>query len=638
MKYVHILLLLLAFPAWSHAGYSDGYPVHEIPEELRQDVNVVIREDDMVFKIEARNRAMLTVRLVATIMNNKAAHYAVQSVHYSKLRKINYIKGAVYDSNGRLVRKVKSSEIEDRSINDGATLYRDDRVKIVDLSATNYPYTVEFEYQLDYRYLYSIPESWFLSGRQTSTQHASYQLIFPPDLAPRYRAVNLKQEPVKEKLKDGSESLTWTVENLKPIKLESNGPDEEEVLPGIMAAPTTFEYEGYPGSMATWEEYGRWIASLNKDRDVLPATTKAKVAELTAGLTSDEDKARALYHYLQSKTRYVNISLGIGGLQPFPAEVVDQNGYGDCKALSNYMVALLKEAGIKAYYATIMAGKGAAPVIEDFPSHQANHAIVAIPREQDTVWLECTSQTKPFGYMGTFTGDRKALLITENGGKLVHTIRYPDSLNRQIRRAEVHLDLNGNAKGSVKTSYSGLKYEHGGLSETLNDQFDSQKRWALAHTDIPSFNLDRFTFENRKSSLPEAVVTLALTLNRMAAVSGKRLFLSPNLMNRLSHPSERNEERKSDLVLDLGYVELDSVVYHIPEGLYPEFLPEPVRISSPFGEYEASCAVDAGSLVYVRRMSVHKGRYAASEYGAYIDFRKAISKADNLKLVFLSKT
>lgn len=636
MTHLGTLFFLVVVPVLSQAAET-RYPVSEIPEALKEDVNVVVREDAMVFKIEARDRAVLTVRFVATIMNNKGGYYARKSVRYSKLEKINYLKGAIYDSKGNLVRKLKGNEIEDRSINDGVALYRDDRIKIADLSASSYPYTVEFEYEVAYKYLYNIPDSWF-SGEHVSTQHASYQLIFPPDLAPRYRLVNLDQNPVKEKLKDGSESWSWSFENIKPINIEPYGPDVREVRPGIMAAPKAFEYEGYAGDMSSWEAYGRWFALLNKDRDVLPASTKATVASITAGLQTDEKKAEALYHYLQGKTRYVNISLGIGGLQPFPAEVVDQNGYGDCKALSNYMVALLKEAGVDAYYAVIMAGDDAPPVIEDFPSHQANHVIVAVPGEQDTLWLECTSQTNPFGYMGSFTGNRKALLITADGGKLVSTIRYPDSLNRQIRKADVHLDIDGNAKGSVTTLYAGLQYENGGLSSILNSQFDLQKKWALRYTDIPSFNLDRFSFENRKTKLPEAVVTLDLTLNRMASVSGKRLFLSPNLMNRSDYIPEKNDDRKTDLVLESGYFHVDSVVYHIPETIYPEFLPEPITITSPFGDYQATFVVDEGSLTYVRRMSVRRGRYPADQYNAYIDFRKAVSKADNTKLVFLSKT
>ena len=127
------------------------------------------------------------------------------------------------------------------------------------------------------------------------------------------------------------------------------------------------------------------------------------------------------YEYVQSKTRYVSIQEGIGGLQPFPASIVDKYGYGDCKALSNYTVALLQEVGVKSFYTKIRAGEGEPDLLLDFPAQQTNHVVVAIPNDKDTIWLECTSQTNPFGYTGSFTGDRYALMITEEGGKIART-------------------------------------------------------------------------------------------------------------------------------------------------------------------------------------------------------------------------
>ena len=78
--------------------------------------------------------------------------------------------------------------------------------------------------------------------------------------------------------------------------------------------------------------------------------------------------------------------------------------------------------------------------------------------------------------------------------------------------------------------------------------------------------------------------------------------------------------------------------FMLPENLYPEFLPEPIKIKSKFGEYEAGFKFDAGKVVYVRRMKVWKGRFAKETYNELIDFYKSANKADNIKLVFLSKT
>jgi hypothetical protein len=229
--------------------------------------------------------------------------------------------------------------------------------------------------------------------------------------------------------------------------------------------------------MDSWDNYAKWIISLNTGRDVLPESTKKHIHELTANAKTTEEKVRLLYEYLQSKTRYVGIQLGIGGYQPFEASVVDQTGYGDCKALSNYMVSMLKEVGISANYTLIKGGAGESDIDVSFPSSQFNHVIVAVPGKADTLWLECTSQTNPFGYLGDFTGDRHALMITNDGGKIVKTPSYTATDNTQSRTAEVFVQPTGDAKAKIKTTYCGLQYENGELSRVVNTQYDEQKKY-----------------------------------------------------------------------------------------------------------------------------------------------------------------
>jgi hypothetical protein len=301
-------------------------------------------------------------------------------------------------------------------------------------------------------------------------------------------------------------------------------------------------------------------------------------------------------------------------------------------------VAMLEQVGIKAYYATVMAGDDSPDVILDFPSHQSNHAIVAVPNGADTIWLECTSQSNPFAYMGTFTGDRKALLITENGGKIVNTPRYPADVNVQARTADVNVEVTGNANAKILTTYTGLKYEEENLNFILNNQYDEQRKWLQQNTRIPSFDIKNFSFSNNNSRVPSALVRLELALARFASVSGKRLFMSPNLMNRSTFVPEKLEKRNTDIVSRTGYVDIDTIRYRLPENLYPEFLPEAVKMNSRFGEYEANFKVEQGMVIYTRRIKVFKGRFPPETYNEMTEFYRGINKADNVKLVFLNKT
>ncbi len=633
-KTLSSLPLLFLVLASVYAKEQPQYPVSAIPDELKKNAYAVVREDAMKFTILSKSTATLYVHLVVTIMNDKGKHFAREAVYYDKLRKVSSLKAQVFDAEGMLIKKLKSNEITDRSAFEG--LYDDSRVKVADLIQGRYPYTVEFEYQVDYKFLYSINGSAIDQYEDVSVQHATYQLVYPESLKPRYKAHNVTQEPKYEKNQDVV-SLTWTFENLNARKFEPYS-DYIKAVKRIEAAPSVFEFEGYAGNMQTWNEYGKWIASLNKGRDVLPEETKEKIRQIASKLQTREEKVKALYEYMQNRTRYVSIQLGIGGYQPFEASVVDKTGYGDCKALSNYMVAMLETVGIKGHYALIMAGEDSPQLQADFPSSQFNHAIVAVPNGADTLWLECTSQTNPFGYQGSFTGDRKALLITDDGAAIVKTLRYPAEMNVQATSADVQVSTTGQASASIRRTYSGLQYENGGLHFYVNRDHDEQKKWIQHSLDIPSFDVTSFSIKNVKEKVPSAILTADLRMDRFATVSGKRIFFMPNLMNRNSAIPEKFENRKMPVIKRSAYIDIDTIRYRLPDEIYPEFLPEEVNIESPFGEYHATFTVEQGNLVYIRRVKMNKGEFPPESYQELIDFYRGISKADNVKMVFMSKT
>jgi hypothetical protein len=67
-------------------------------------------------------------------------------------------------------------------------------------------------------------------------------------------------------------------------------------------------------------------------------------------------------------------------------------------------------------------------------------------------------------------------------------------------------------------------------------------------------------------------------------------------------------------------------------------LPEPIKIESRFGSYEAAFRLDQGKVVYTRKFVRKRGEFPAETYPELIDFYKNVAKADNTKLIFLNKT
>lgn len=404
-------------------------------------------------------------------------------------------------------------------------------------------------------------------------------------------------------------------------------------MPAVLLGPDDFEYGGYKGNLSSWDNYGRYYAALYKDRDILPENIKAEVHKLTDGLQGRDEKIKTLYHFLQQNTHYISIQLGIGGLQPFDAKFVAEKKYGDCKALSNYMVSMLKEAGVKAYPAVIYGGERFPYVYEDFPRHYFNHVVACVPADKDTMWLECTDQDKSAGYAGTFTGNRKALLITENGGQLVNTPHYSANDNLQVRKITAGIDENGDLTAASFTHCTGIQQET--QHWLFHDVSPERREKYLNKTlNLPTYKVEKIDYEEIKGVIPAMNETLKITSPNYASITGRRLFLVPNLFNKTEKLPE-NKERRFDIVFNNAWKDVDSVAITLPSGYTVEALPKNVSIKNKFGSYDISFKVKENNIEMVRIREQPEAVFPAADYQAIADYFEAVSKADRSKIVMV---
>ncbi|MBS1654545.1 MAG: DUF3857 and transglutaminase domain-containing protein [Bacteroidetes bacterium] len=635
MRSVFLSIVLLLSFSFSKASGGDEYNVANIPEALKKNANVIKRMEDSRFVITDANKGKYYYKVAYTILSEAGDKWSYFSEGYDKLMSIESFDGTLFDATGKKIKSLKKGDIKDVSGNDDANLADDNRVKWHSFFYKVYPYTVEYEVEIHFKGTMFLPD-WVPQERPVMSVQQSRVMVQAPSANPvHYKMYNYKGEPVISDDKD-TKTYTWEVKDINAVVDEYARPAWSTVTTSVFMASESFVMEDYKGSNASWKDFGHFVYDLKKDRDQLPDDVKQKVHELTDKLSDEKDKIRVLYDYMQHNTRYISVQLGIGGWQPYDAKYVAKNKYGDCKALANFMFSLLKEAGVKSYYTLVKAGEGEDDIITDLPSSQFNHVILCVPVKADTMWLECTSQTVAPGYMGGFTGNRHALLVDEDGGHLVETPRYGIKDNLEIRHVKAKLEDDATLTVVANTSYKAIQSdERHGLINSLSK--DKIKEYLHDDLDFATYDITSFDYKENKNELPVVDETLNIEVSNYATITGKRLFILPNVMTRTHRKLKLDEERKYSISLDFPFRDVDTVEIEIPAGYSIESMPSDVDLKTKFGTYSCKTKLADNKIVYYRTREQYQGLFPAKDYPALVEFYDAIYKADRNKLVMVKK-
>jgi hypothetical protein len=610
------------------------YPAFLIPDSLKKNAHAVKRMEEVSIRINDLGDVRVTRHFVITILDAQGEKYAHQYVGYDKLIDIRSIKGTLYDALGLQIKKLKQADISDKS-GVGSELMSDSRYKEHAFYHNVYPHTIEYEIEVKYNHSFFLP-SWIpQDDEECAVEKSKLLVMVPKEYNLRYKNQCYKGTPAVTS--DGSARVyTWEVSNVPALPDEIYAPRWSRRTTAVHLALSDFELQQYKGSTNTWEEFGRFFYALNQGRDQLPEPVKQTVHQLTDGL-SREQKISKLYAYLQQQTRYVSIQLGIGGWQTFDANFVANKGYGDCKALSNYMCALLKEAGVKASCVLVYAGDDKKDITEeDFPSNRFNHVIVCAPGAKDSTWLECTSNTHPAGYLGGFTADRAVLFIDEKGSRMVHTPAYTIEQNLQLRRITAKISESGDMLLKASTHFTGLQQDN--LHARLNMLTREKVLEGLKQAGFfASYDVNGYECKEKKEILPFIDEQLEIAAHNYATVTGKRMFLEPNLLNKASRRMSPDSSRMSDIYLNYSYRDVDTVEITIPEGYVPESMPQPVALKSSFGSYSSQASIAGNVITYIRSIDHNGGSYPASSYPELEKFYNGMYKADRSRIVLVRK-
>jgi len=631
MKKILFLLILLSASVIIYSQPSN-LSVSSIPDELKKNAYAVVRYSSTEFEYKYEKSAVEKHTVHITVLDKKGEGFTYFVFSGDKFRELKNFSGALYDKDGKRLKKFKMSDLYytelSNSLADGGKHY------IFRCDIPSFPCTVHFTYEVNWKNgIFMFPPFSPQEGYNLSVENAYYKLKTPENLKIRTKSLNFPDFTEKVTVEKEMKKSEFSVKNLAAFEFEPYSPSVRNIIPVFFLSPESFIYDGVQGKITDWHSFGAWINGLQKGREKLPDDLKAKLIEMTKNAADDREKVKILYDFLGETTRYVSIQLGIGGFQSMPATEVYKTGFGDCKALSNYLKSMLAAVGISSNYIIIRMDDQMKSLMHDYPSfNEMNHAILQVPLANDTLWLECTNPIVPFGFVHDGISGHDALEVFENGGRLCRLTDYHDSLNVHKNYAEIKLNVDGSAVVKSKKEYHVKLYNYGFVRLKPSEQTDRIR----SHITLPNVEMGKLKATENKSTLPSLTVDYEWTTSIYGSKTGNRLFIPVNPF-RSTYSWFQKTNRTNDIEITTGFNNIDTLYVVIPEGFEIESIPQSIIEESPYGKYQSNFTADEKGILITQSFYFPAGYYKVDEYSEIKSFFEKINNGYNGKIALRKK-
>ncbi len=365
----------------------------------------------------------------------------------------------------------------------------------------------------------------------------------------------------------------WKAENLPRIDREPGMVSPAQIVGRILVS-----------TVQTWPELSRLAWSLTEDKCIADETVKALVAEITQGLTTTEDKMRAIHYWILENVRYLGVAMDRGAfLEPHLASYTIDKEYGVCRDKAVLMVTMLGEIGVPAWTVFINVNRATDPEI---PSIYFEHGIVAVKGpDGEYRYIDPTIETSRDVY-ANYPSDRWVLLITPEGDDLRRVPHLPASQNSGVIADACALGDDLSISGSVKVTGRGMYEEILRTIAKAAKEEQLRMMWEEnMHGIHPAAQLTSFAMTDPEDLAEPLTVTASYDiadyaldaspylLFRVPAATGAFDFLSQALFGGLTGLAERKHAVAIGTTLGLE----ESATVTTPPGYVVEGFPDAVN-------------------------------------------------------------
>lgn len=447
---------------------------------------------------------------------------------------------------------------------------------------------------LDYTYSIREPRNigGFYFNNSMPVENAELTVTCPASVKLGYKLYNcdsLKVEFTQQLIKN-TIVYKWKAKNIPRINIEENSPSFAYFAGHIFVYINNYTVNGICKKvLSDANDLHRWysglIAPLNQSDS--PAL-KSFVDSLTQNATTEIEKVRKIFFWVEDHIKYIAFEAGNGGYVPRNADQVFSKRYGDCKDMASIINKMLSLAGIESHLTWI--GTRHIPYnYEDLPLPASdNHMIDTYKVDGKYIFLDATTGPHPFNYPSYMIQGKEAMIDLGNGKfEIVKVPVIAPELNLHTDTLKIKLE-------GKKVVGSGVSYFRG------YPRFDMYNY--LAYKDKTEQNvflkgyfekgnnkflIDRYVIKNFEQRDKDLIISYDFNVSDYSQVIGDEIFINMN-MQKINVGDPLKNTRKTDVEANYKKKIVNEVIMDIPRGYVLSYLPENSEYKNDMFGYKLS--------------------------------------------------
>ena len=384
--------------------------------------------------------------------------YNRYKVFHSSFSEMHDLDAYTKVPDGKKFRTFKVSDFKTQNSRDNSVFYDDVKETSFDFPSLVKGAVAHVSYSQDYKDVHLL--SPFYCITYLPVLHENFSVSYPSDMEIKYSIKNDDNKIVKvaEDNKGRQHTVTFTAENVDTRDRFGNAPAYAYFEPHIIVQLASYKDDDGKtvNFLGNLDDLYQWnYAFLSKMDNSANAQLKHLADSLTNGITSEEEKARRIYQWVQSNIKYVAFEDGLEGFIPRPANLVCTRKFGDCKDMSSALTTLLQLAGLKAYFTWI----GTRDIPYDYTDVSLpivdNHMICTVNINGKWIFLDGTDPNCIFGLPSSAIQSKQALVaISDKEYKVLRVPEVEQEKNTIVDSTFISITGSG-IKGSSSVYYNG---------------------------------------------------------------------------------------------------------------------------------------------------------------------------------------